>query len=450
MSRLQETQALYQSKKKTIPEALALIRDGDAIFSSQAMSEPVELMKQLHTIAGRGVKGCLVTSSLPQFEYEFLHNPDYAESITCNGWFYTAPHRQAAREGRPHLSYVPNHMSLVWPQRLDAMREDGRRMVLLTSCSPMDEHGYLTFSLTGVYERPLMEAGAIVIAEVNPRMPRVFGDTVVHISELAAVVEVDYPAGCLPDVPVTAAEEAIAGYIAERIEDGSTIQLGIGGIPNALVLGLKDKRHLGIHTEMITDGMVDLITCGAVDNSMKTVFPHKTVGSFAMGTQKLYDFIDNNPTVMLMRGSWANDPCIIGKNYKMQSINTSLEIDLFGQCASESIGPVQFSGTGGQVDTATGAQRSEGGHSFICVRSTANVKGPDGSRTVVSKIVPALKPGTAVTLSRNNVDYVVSEYGIVNLRGRSLKERAERLISIAHPDFREDLRAYVRQHPEIF
>jgi len=174
------------------------------------------------------------------------------------------------------------------------------------------------------------------------------------------------------------------------------------------------------------------------------------VGTFAMGTEKLYNFINNNPSVLLKNGSWVNDPAVIGQNYKMQSINTALEIDLFGQCASEAIGPRQFSGSGGQADTAIGAQRSAGGHSFICLYSTATVKNQNGEKEVVSKIAPLLKAGSIVTLSRNDVDYVVTEYGIVNLRGRSLKERAQRLISIAHPDFRDELLFHVKKHPEIY
>jgi len=196
--------------------------------------------------------------------------------------------------------------------------------------------------------------------------------------------------------------------------------------------------------------MVDLIECGAVDNSQKALYQHKTIGTFAMGTKKLYDFIHNNPSVMIKNGYWVNDPAVIGQNYKMQSINTTLEIDLFGQCASEAIGAVQFSGSGGQADTAIGAQRTVGGHSFICLYSTAMVKNKDGEKEVISKIAPMLKQGSVVTLSRNDVDYVVTEYGIVNLRGRSLKERAERLISIAHPDFRDELLFHVRKHPEIY
>lgn len=311
--------------------------------------------------------------------------------------------------------------------------------MLLASCSAMDEHGYLSFSLGTTYEREIVDTGAVVIVEVNPNLPRTFGDTLLHISEIDALVEVKYPVASLPEPEFSDKDSVIGAYIAELVEDGSTIQLGIGGIPNAVAAALRCKKNLGIHTEMFTDGMVDLIQAGAVDNSRKTLYRHQSVATFALGTQRLYDFLDNNPSVVFKKGSWTNDPYVIGQNHKMVSINTTLEVDFFGQCASEAIGPVQFSGTGGQTDTAVGAQNSEGGKSVIALYSTAGVKDKNGERQTVSKISPLLKPGSIVSLSRNDVDYVVTEYGVASLRGRSLKERAERLITIAHPDFRREL-----------
>ena len=235
-------------------------------------------------------------------------------------------------------------------------------------------------------------------------------------------------------------DQKIGNYIAENIEDGSTIQLGIGGIPNAVAEALKSKKDLGIHTEMFTDGMVDLIECGAVNNSKKTLYNGRSVATFALGTKKLYQFLDDNPSVMMKSGRWTNDPHVIGQNHKMISINTTLEVDLTGQCASESIGTVQFSGTGGQADTAVGAQICPEGKSFIALYSTAEITNSEGKKETVSKITPTLKPGAAVSLGRNDVDYVVTEHGIVWLRGQSIRERVKRLISIAHPDFRDKLR----------
>ena len=447
---IKDVKDLYNSKKKTIDEALGLIQSGDIIFSGMAASEPMELMKNLHRIAERGIKGCDVTSCLPASAYEYITNPAYVEAVSSSGWFFNGAQRAAMKNGAPNVSHVPQRLHTAVTRRMAAAREDKRRMVLCTTCSPMDEHGYLSLSLSVTYERILVDEGAVVIVEVNPNMPRTFGDSAIHISEIDALVEVGYPVISLPEVPFTDNDALIAGFISERICDGSTIQLGIGGIPNALAKGLMNKKHLGIHTEMLTDNMVDLVECGAVDNSMKTLYRHKIVGTFAMGSQKLYSYINNNPSVVMKNGTWVNDPNVVGQNYKMQSINTTLEVDLFGQCASESIGPVQFSGSGGQADTAIGAQRSEGGHSFICLYSTADVKNKDGSKVTISKIVPMLKEGSVVTLSRNDVNYIVTEFGIANLCGRSLKERAERMIAIAHPDFREELRSYVRKHPEIY
>jgi len=441
--------SLYNEKKKTIPQVLSLVKDGDVIISSLGAAEPADLLSQVHNISENGIKGVDITNCLPMASYEFIANPN-PEVITNSGWFFSGAQRAAVKSGAPGISFVPQHLHGAGLRRMYAAKEDKRRLVLFASCSPMDNHGYLSLSLSATYERLLVDDKALIIVEVNKQMPRTFGDVTIHIREIDALVETDRELVQLPHVPFTENDGKIANFVAERIEDGSTIQLGIGGIPNALANGLKDKRHLGIHTEMLTDNMVDLVECGAVDNSLKTLYPHKTIGTFAMGTQKLYSFINNNPSVMLLNGNWVNDPAVIGENYKMQSINTALEIDLFGQCASEAIGPVQFSGSGGQGDTAKGAQRSKGGHSFICLYSTAMVKNKDGERELISKISPMLKQGSVVTLSRNDVDYVVTEHGIVNLRGRSLKERARRLISIADPRFKDELEFHVKKNSHLY
>jgi acyl-CoA hydrolase len=238
----------------------------------------------------------------------------------------------------------------------------------------------------------------------------------------------------------------IGKHIAKYINDGDTLQLGIGGIPNAVADQLHHKKDLGVHTEMLTTGFMKLYQSGAVTNRKKTLHNGKFVAAFALGTKELYEFIDDNPSIMLLNGNYVNDPCIIGQNDNQVSINTSIEIDLTGQCCSESIGPIQFSGTGGQTDTATGAQRAKNGRSFIALYSTANVKNKEtGEREEISKIVPFLKLGAAVSLSRNDVDYVVTEYGAVRLRGTSIQERVELLISIAHPKFRDELREKARE-----
>jgi acyl-CoA hydrolase len=286
----------------------------------------------------------------------------------------------------------------------------------------------------------MIERAKTVILEINPNFPRTHGDVEVHESDVDYFIKVDYPTPELPDVEPNEKDEAIDQAIADMIHDGDTIQLGIGGIPNAVANALHDKKNLGVHTEMLTTGFMKLFKSGAVNNKKKTLHKGKMVCAFALGTKELYDFIDDNPAVMMLDGNYVNDPYVIGLNDNQVSINTTIEIDLTGQCASESIGTKQFSGTGGQSDTATGAQRAKNGRSFITLYSTANVKNHEtNEREEISKIVPTLRQGAGVTLSRNDVDYVVTEYGVASLRGTTIKERVERLIGIANPKFRDEL-----------
>jgi acyl-CoA hydrolase len=305
------------------------------------------------------------------------------------------------------------------------------------TATPMDKHGYFNLSCSATYERLLLEAADIVILEIDPNYPRTFGDTNVHISKVDFVYETARPIQLFPYAPSTDKDRLIGEYIGELIEDGATIQLGIGGIPNAVAGALKHKKELGVHTELFNDGMVDLIEAGVITNSRKTLHKGISITTMALGSEKLYEFIDQNPGVAVMNGNYVNDPYIIGQNYKQVSINTTIEIDLTGQCCSESMGYRQFSGTGGQADTAIGAQRSVGGKSIIALYSTTTNK---ATGETISKIVPTLKPGAVVSLQRNDVEYVVTEYGVANLKGKTVKDRVEALCEIAHPDFREDLR----------
>ncbi|MEA4827006.1 MAG: acetyl-CoA hydrolase/transferase C-terminal domain-containing protein [Clostridium sp.] len=427
---------LYKSKTKSMSEALGMIESDDFIVTALGGSEPMSILNELHKIKDNNVRGCTLTNCLPMGNYEFIKNPEYVDTIFVAGWFYSPSLRKAHMN--QNVSHAPQHLHSALTKRLYAT--DGRRKVLLATASPMDNHGYLSLSLGATYEKQLIDEGALVIVEVNPYLPRTFGDTTININQVDAIVEVSYEVPSLPVVPFTQKDATIGQYIADLVEDGATIQLGIGGIPNAVAEALKLKKHLGIHTEMFTDGMVDLIECGAVDNSMKTLYKGSSVATFALGTRRLYDFIDDNPSVCFKNGMWTNDPYVISQNHKMTSINTTLEVDLCGQCASESIGHVQFSGTGGQADTAIGAQMTKGGKSIIALYSTAKVRNEQGEKVEVSKIVPMLKQGAVVSLSRNDVDYVVTEYGVAWLRGRAIRERVERLINIAHPDFREEFR----------
>lgn len=310
----------------------------------------------------------------------------------------------------------------------------------------MDRHGYMSLSISAIYERDLINAGALAIVEVNPHYPRTFGDTQVHISEVAAVVESSRPIPYASLAPYTDTDAFIGQHIAELIDDGSTIQLGIGNIPNAVAHELRSKKHLGIHTEMFTETMVDLIECGAVDNSQKGLLNGYSVCSFTMGSQRLYEYIDNNPSIMFKSCTFTNDPYTIGQNNKFVSINATLEVDLTGQCASETVGNLQWSGTGGQSETVQGAQMSPGGKSIIAMHSTYETTDTSGKTVLHSKIVPFLQAGAVVTTSRNDTDYVVTEYGVAWMRGLNIRQRTEALIQIAHPDFREWLHSEAERY----
>jgi acyl-CoA hydrolase len=421
-------------KTITTLEAIQLVKSNDMIVTGMAGAEPKEFLKALHQRAGE-VQGVRVTNCLPFENAEFFMNPVYKTSFSVDSWFYGANLRKASENG--NITFIPNHLHLAGRKRF----EHAKPNIYVGVATPPDKHGYVSLSLSNVYEKEAVALADIVILEINPRFPRTFGDLELHISHVDYMVNVDYPAPTLPDVEPNEKDIAIGNLIAAKIKNGSTLQLGIGGIPNAVAHALLHKKDLGIHTEMFTSGLMKLVKAGAANGSKKTTHQGKHVCCFALGSQELYDFIDNNPSVQILNGNYVNDPHIIGLNDNQVSINTTIEVDLTGQCASESIGHKQFSGTGGQVDTAVGAQNSKGGMSFITLYSTANAKNPvTGEREEISKIVPFLKPGAAVTLSRADVDYVVTEYGCVCLRGTSVAERVKLLISIAHPKFRDELR----------
>jgi len=433
---MENVMEIYKSKVKSIPEALKLIQSKDFIITAQAGAEPIPILEQLHTIKDYGVRGVEIQTCLPMRNYEFFKNPELKDVIFNHGWYFTKALRDAQENG--NATYTPQHAHIAVWKKLAGLK--GRRIVLLCTCSPMDKHGYLSLSISNIYERELMDAGAHVICEVNPNYPRTFGDNIVHVSEVDAIVESNRPVSEVNLVPYTETDRKIGQYIADLVEDGSTIQLGIGNIPNAVAAELKNKKHLGIHTEMFTESMANLIECGAIDNSQKGFYDGYSVCAFAFGNRKLYDYLDDNPTVLFKAGSWVNDPFQIKNNKKFMSINATLEVDLTGQCASESVGGNQYSGTGGQADTVIGAQRSEGGKSFIAMHSTYTTKDENGKEVLKSKIVPFLQLGSIVSLSRNDVDYVVTENGVAWLRGLSVRDRVIELIKIAHPDFRDQLK----------
>lgn len=304
--------------------------------------------------------------------------------------------------------------------------------VALIQVSTPDEHGYCSFGVSNDYTKPAAQYANIVIAEVNPNMPRTMGDSFIHVSDIDYIVEASHPIIELSPPKIGEVERAIGKNCASLVEDGSTLQLGIGAIPDAVLLFLKDKRDLGIHSEMISDGVVELVESGVITNNKKTLHPGKIVVSFLMGTKKLYDFINDNPMVECYPVDYVNDPTIIMKNYKMISINSCVQVDLMGQVCSESIGIKQISGVGGQVDFIRGVNMSEDGISIIAIPSTA-------SKGKISRIVTVLDEGAVVTTSRNDVDYIITEYGIAHLKGKTLKARARALIQISHPNFRQGL-----------
>lgn len=435
---MNQYQELYKKKRMSAEQALELIQDGDSMFSAQAAAEPQAILSKLQHLKETGVKGTTLNSCLPIQYYDAMKDPKMAGIMSHNGWFFTAGLRDAQK--KKLVSAVPQSSTSVLRKSLQRLQAEGRRPVVLATVSPMDSHGYFSLSVSAIYERDLIDQGALVLLEVNPNFPRTFGDTQVHISEVDALVESDRPIPTKSLVPYTEVDKKIGAFVASLVEDGSTIQLGIGNIPNAVANELKSKRHLGIHTEMFTETMVDLIECGAVDNSQKGFMNGFSVCSFTMGSQRLYDFVHNNPSVLFKSSTFSNDPYTIARNNKFVSVNASLEIDLTGQCASETVGNLQWSGTGGQSETVQGAQMSPGGKSIIAMHSTYSATDADGKEVLHSKIVPFLARGAAVTTSRNDTDYVVTEYGIAWLRGLNIRERVEALVKIAHPDFRDWLR----------
>lgn len=415
---------LYRRKLISIPDAVGMVRSHQVIGTAMAAAEPTGLLTALSTQADR-VEDVTVCVCLPLRKYDFVLNPAMAGRFFVENWFYGAPDREAHPQGRQ--SYIPNNLHRAASDKLHATKNHIN--VYFGTATPPDRHGFMSLGLSLVIEKPLMAAADLVILEVNPHIPWTLGDTQVHISDIDHIVECDIPPFELPSAPADAIERTIGGYIAELIEDGATIQLGIGGIPNAITALLMDRHDLGVHTEMFTTGMIDLYEAGVITNRRKTLWPGKMVGAFALGEKKLYDFVDRNLAVEFQQGNVTNDPYVIGQNYKMVSVNTALQVDVLGQVCSQSIGPRHFSGTGGQLDTHRGAQRSPGGRGIIALRSTA--KGG-----AISTIVPTLATGAGVTVPSQDVDTIVTEYGIAELRGRSVKDRLRALAAIAHPNFR--------------
>ncbi len=406
-------------------KAVDMVKDNQTIVAAMAASEPPALLKNLARKA-RELKGVRICTCLLMRDYGFM-DPSLRGHILNESWFFGPWERKYYPEKM--ATHLPNNLHEAGQKKSEKDQID----FFWGTAAPMDENGFFSLSLGVTYEKIMVEKARFVVLEVNESLPRTMGDTQVHISQIDGIVENNEELVELPPTDPTEADLAIGDHIAELVEDGSTIQLGIGGIPNAIARNLKNKKDLGIHTEMFTDGMVDLFEAGAITGQKKTLWPGKMVGTFALGTNRLYRFIDLNPGIEFQQGNITNDPYVIGKNYKMVSINTALQVDLSGQVVSEWLGGRQFSGTGGQADTHRGAQRSPGGKGIIALRSTAK-------KGTISTIQPQLPAGAQVTLGRQEIDLVVTEYGVASLKGMSVRERVRRLIAIAHPDFRNDLK----------
>ncbi|NLN70806.1 MAG: acetyl-CoA hydrolase/transferase family protein [Chloroflexi bacterium] len=418
----------FADKYISLADAVSMVESHQSIGVGIAGSEPPGLFNALAARA-RDLENVRCWTCLPMRSYEIFTKAEMAGRVFNENWFYSHSDRQYHPEGR--VSYVPNNLHRAATDKLVATK--GHLDIFWGTATPPNKDGYLSLSLGVVVQKDLLEAANLKILEVNANLPWVHGDTLVHISEVDYLVENHVPLVELISQLPTEVEQKIGAYIADLIEDGSTIQLGIGGIPNAITADIMERKDLGIHTEMLVDGMVDLIEAGVVTNRKKTLHPSKSIGAFALGTSKLYDFINDNKDVELHRGRYTNDPYVIAQNNKMISVNTALQVDILGQVCSQSIGTRHFSGTGGQLDTHRGAQMSPGGRGIIALRSTAK-------NGAISTIVPTLAPGAGVTVPSQDVDTIITEFGVAELRGRCIKARMEALANIAHPDFRDWIR----------
>ncbi len=418
---------IYHQRMTTAEDAVQRIRSGQRVFLTGNCSVPQTVLKALVQRARAGeIDNVEIVQVLTVGDAEYV-SPDLEGRLRVNTLFISANVRQAVHEGR--ADFTPVFLSEV----PGLFRQELPLDVALIHVSPPDEHGFCSFGVEVGITKPAAEAARVVIAEVNDRMPRTLGDSFIHVSKIDAFVPVSYNLPELPQGQPGEVQMRIAQHIAELIPDGATLQLGIGGIPDAVLYYLKDKRDLGIHTELFSDGVVELVEQGVITNERKTLHRGKIIVGFVLGSQRLYDFVDNNAMVEFHPTDYVNDPFVIAQNDNMVAINSAIEVDLTGQVCADSIGPKFYSGVGGQVDFIRGAARSKGGKPIIALPSTA--KGG-----TISRIVATLKPGAGVTTTRNDVHYVVTEYGVAYLHGKTIRQRAEALIAIAHPDFRADLR----------
>ena len=416
-------QDIYEQRKMSPEEAVRLIHSGDRVVIGHAVGVPLAITDVM-VEHRKDYKDVEIIQMVSQGNAKFCE-PGTEGHFRLNSLFVGAQSRPAVKEGRG--DFTPCCFSDV-PSLLRELTVDAA----VIQVSPPDRHGYVSCGVSVDYTLPAAKCAKTVIAQGNRRMPRTLGATCLHVSVIDCFVEIGHPVLEIPLPKIGEAEKAIGENCAKLVRDGDTLQLGIGAIPDAVLLFLKDKKDLGIHSEMISDGVVELIENGVITNARKNLHPGKSVVSFLMGTKRLYDYADDNPAVAMYPVDYVNDPYVVGKNDNLVSINSCVQVDFMGQVAAESVGTTQISGIGGQMDFIRGARLSKGGRAVIAIASTAA-----GGK--ISKIVPFLDQGAAVTTSRTDVDYIVTEYGIAHLRGKTLKDRARALISIAHPKFREEL-----------
>ena len=418
---------LYHSRLTTADELASRVESGWTLGMDAALAQTPAIMSALAERAGRDeLSGVKVQTLLDVYPFEFYADSSLSGKLNGVSWFSSGGARKAVNGG--YADFIPSYYRDI----PGLIRNFYEYDAFCVSVSPMDKHGYFSLATTSSYSQAMLSKAKRVFVEVNRFQPRAVCGLQIHVSQVDAIVEHDAPLPELPPVKLDEVSVTIGNLIAEQIPDGACIQLGIGAIPDATGMALKAKHDLGIHTEMFTDSMVELIACGAVNNSKKQIHPGKSVTTFAYGSKRIYDYIDDNPAIEILPVDYVNDPNVICRNDNMISINAALEVDLWGQVCAESVGTKHMSGSGGQIDYVRGACQSKGGKSFIAFSSTA--KGG-----TISKIKPILTPGAVCTTSKNDVDYIVTEYGLAHLRGHSLAERAKQLIAIAHPDFRDEL-----------
>ena len=423
----------YRGKLMSTADALKAVRSGERVWIQSGCGTPSTLVDalvarapELHDVEIVHMKTLgNADYTLPEFEGHFRHR----------GLFLGENVREAVAAGR--ADYTPIFLS-----EIEGLFEHGELPldVVLMQVSPPDAHGYMSLGTTVDCTLTAVRCARTVIAEVNPRMPRTHGDTFVHISQITAVVETDHPLLEMHPEPFTDLHLRVARNVASLIPDGATLQTGIGGIPEAVLTCLEDKRDLGIHTEMVPDGVIELMERGVINGARKTLLRGKAVAAFVLGTQRLFEFIHENPAFDFRLIQFTNDPFVVARNERMVAINSAIQVDLTGQVCADSMGTRPYSGFGGQLDFIRGAARSKGGVPIIALPATAK-------KGAVSRIVPVLEPGAGVVTSRADVHYVVTEHGVAYLHGKSLRERAEALIRIADPRYRQELEDFaIRAH----